>query len=272
MDIITRGAWGARWGPNPTVPLPYTEVIIHTAAGGIRSAESSLQADTAAMRAIEKFHHDTRKWPGGVGYIHVVMRSGRVFEGQGFGRRGTHTESRNAQWGICLDGHGDLHDATPEQWAAVGDLIRHGLETGRLTPTYKVSGHRNYSQKGKTCPGNLIYPRLGELRGLTPTPPEDDDMTPDQADKLDDTAAAVSRLEKQMGDLAAQINDLAVAGYQGHPGALVTLGQISDQLGTGDRSIRTLLENNYNRIRALHDLLFDGAGPRPVIARVLGLG
>lgn len=171
MEIMTRAQWGAKYGPNPTVALPYDEVIVHTAAGSVRPPSATLEQDAAVMRAIESFHRSTRGWAGGVGYNHVVMRSGRVFEGQGFGRRGTHTESRNSQWGICLDGHGDQAEATPQQWAAVQDLIRHGLATGRLRTGYRVSGHRNYSTTGKTCPGNLIYPRLGELRGLDGTQP-----------------------------------------------------------------------------------------------------
>lgn len=194
MEIVTRAQWGAKYGPNPTVALPYDEVIVHTAAGSVRPPSATLEQDAAVMRAIESFHRSTRGWAGGVGYNHLVMRSGRVFEGQGFGRRGTHTESRNSQWGICLDGHGDQAEATPQQWAAVQDLIRHGLATGRLRSGYRVSGHRNYSTTGKTCPGNLIYPRLGELRGLDGTQPpakEWDEMA--TKDEIREVARAEAR-------------------------------------------------------------------------------
>jgi len=188
VEYITRPEWGAKYGPNPLVPLPYGEVVVHTAAGAVRGVDASRASDVRTMQGIESFHRNSRGWKGGVGYNFVIMRSGRIFEGQGWGHRGTHTESRNSELGICFDGHGDNHPATDEQWAAAEWLIRKGLRTGRIVSRYKVSGHRDYSQKGKTCPGNLIYPHIGRLRGLTTAEPEDDDVPYSKWSDADKTA------------------------------------------------------------------------------------
>lgn len=199
---ITRARWGAKHGPNDSVGLPYLELIAHTIAGGDEDPmpgfqalprNASLDDICQRMRNIESFHVRTRGWPGGVGYNHVVFPAipghpdGVICEGQGWGRRGTHTESRNSQWGVCFYGHGDQGDATPEQWSAAQWLIRLAVANRYLVPAYRVSGHRNYSTKGKSCPGNLIYPQLNRLRGLSaamPNPPEDEIVDQEQEDRI----------------------------------------------------------------------------------------
>lgn len=241
---LPRSAWEAKYGPARGVPLPYNEVVVHTAAGADRDPDpgfqhlpddATVETVKAAMRAVENFHRHGRGWESGVGYNFMLFGAvrgapgGVVCEGQGWGRRGTHTEGRNSQMGVCFYGHGDQADATDVQWAAAQWLIREGLRLGRIVGTYKVSGHRDYSTKGKTCPGNLIYPQLGRLRGLTARPTEDDDMTPEQD----------ARLRKVESDLAAVRADLAKV-----------LGQLNPRNDT-KTSVRDLLEKNYNRLRKI---------------------
>jgi hypothetical protein len=260
MEIISRSQWGARWGPNAAVSLPYTEVILHTVAGSNRAPSASYAQDVQHIRNIESYHRNQRNWPGGIGYNFVIMRSGRIFEGQGWGRRGTHTENRNSQLGVCFDGHGDQAPATDAQWASAEWLLREGLRTGKLRSGYRVSGHRDYSQKGKTCPGTLIYPHIGRLRGLTaetPTPPPpEDEMTPEQEAKLD-------AVDKKLDRVLAAID--GTERQSGHLPILPQLSAISAEVvgGEGSRSMRKLSEMIWNA-------LYTGDGKlKPVIARFL---
>lgn len=191
--IVPRSEWGARYGNGNDVSarLPWSEVVIHTEAGALRPEDwaelEGKQAEYAALnaslserqkvQAVERFHAVTRGWDG-IAYSFFVTFDGTVFEGRGWGRSGAHTEGRNSTAaGVCLQGHGDIQKATEAQWAAVAWLIGEGIRLGKLTPRPKASGHRDYSQKGKTCPGNLIYPqipnRLANIAGpTTPEPPK----------------------------------------------------------------------------------------------------
>lgn len=175
--VIPRSEWGSRYGRGRDVSnlLPWDEVVIHTEAGAVRPQD--WPAITAAawtmslteqqhVQAVERYHSVTLGWDG-AGYSFLFSRDGSIFEGRGWGRSGAHTEDRNSTAaGFCFLGHGDLQPATEAQWLAAEWLIREGIRLGKLRARPKITGHRNYSRKGKTCPGNLIYPHIGRLRGL----------------------------------------------------------------------------------------------------------
>lgn len=269
---LTRAEIGYAEGPNSAVSQPYNELIVHTIVSGDYEPEPGFQevpfdADLdwvrQACRNVSSYHRRERRWPGGIGYNHVTFPAvigapgGVVCEGQGFGRRGTHTEGRNSQWGMAFWGHGDLENADPTAWSAAEWLVRKALAERRLTSSYRVSGHRNYSTKGKTCPGNLIYPHLGRLRSLTitqPTPEPEDEMTPAQEKKLDDVAKAVAALTDRLDTLATGGH------YAGHqtPGLLALITEV-----TKERSLRKLAEMNWNVFYGSDGKL------RPVIAQAL---
>lgn len=193
--IVPRSEWGARYGRGNDVAdrLPWSEVVIHTEAGAMRPRDweelAGKAADYAAlnaslterqkMQAIERFHAVERGWDG-IAYSFFITFDGTVFEGRGWGRSGAHTEGRNSSAaGVCFQGHGDLQPATEAQWASAVWLIGEGIADGQLTSNPLVTGHRQYSTKGKTCPGELIYPQLHRLRRITTSPkltPEDLDM------------------------------------------------------------------------------------------------
>lgn len=178
MRIITRAEWGAQHGRGSDVShlLPWGEVVVHTEAGAIRDqdwpeivAASKVLSLTELQhtQAIERYHSVTLGW-NGIGYSFIIHRDGTICEGRGWGRSGAHTETRNSTaMAICFIGHGDLQPATEAQWLAAEWLIREGIRLGHLTPNPIITGHRNYSTKGKSCPGDLIYPHLGRLRNTT---------------------------------------------------------------------------------------------------------
>lgn len=175
--IVPRSEWGAQHGRGVPVHgnLPWGEVVFHTEAGAVRpqdwralasfdhDALNAAVREIGKMRAVEHFHAVTLGWLG-FGYSFYIAYDGTVFEGRGWGYQGSHTETRNATAaGVCFEGHGDLERLTPEQVESARWLIAEGKRLGKLTRNVKISGHRDYSRKGKTCPGNLVYPIIQSL-------------------------------------------------------------------------------------------------------------
>lgn len=202
MSIVTRSQWGTNYpnlrGEDVTGRLPWGEVVIHTEAGA-QHAPAPLPTECQWIRAIEGFHVNTRKWQG-IAYSFLIAPSGRVFEGRGWGRSGAHTEGRNGTAaGVCFLGHGDKWPATEAQWQSAAWLIGEGIRLGNLTPNPKVSGHRDYSTKGKTCPGNLVYPYLDRLRGITGPVTEGLSMSD------------ISEILKRLDGLAAELDEVRSA-------------------------------------------------------------
>jgi hypothetical protein len=264
---LTRADWGARYGPAPAVPLPYNEVVVHTVAGADRDpapgfqhlpANATVETVKQAMRNIESFHRNDRRWPAGVGYNFIIFGAvigapdGVICEGQGWGRRGTHTESRNAQLGLSFYGHGDLGAATEEQWRCADWLIRLGLRTRRLLQTYKVTGHRNYSRKGKTCPGALIYPHLGRLRLLRPDVPntEQEALVVTKDDEKAIEAIVEGVVARKVAHLELLIDALAIGEhYKGHPSVLKRIHtHLAGTQGDDVKTLRSVVENVFNKV------------------------
>lgn len=97
----------------------------------------------------------------------AIAPSGTSYEARGWLREGGHTEGKNSSaHAICFLGHGDLDPATEEQWRSAERLIREGIRLGHVAPDPKITGHRDYSLKGKSCPGDKIYPELDRLRRI----------------------------------------------------------------------------------------------------------
>jgi peptidoglycan recognition protein len=177
--IIPRSEWVARHGRggDASQNLPWGEVVIHTEAAA-RSATANPATEDQWVRNVEHYHAVTLGWQG-IGYSFVIAPSGRLYEGRGWGRSGAHTETRNSTAaGVCFLGHGDQQPATPAQWASAKWLIGEGVRLGHLRSNPTVTGHRNYSRKGKSCPGNLIYPHIDQLRGITGPPTAAPPRTP----------------------------------------------------------------------------------------------
>jgi len=220
MEIITRAQWGAgpKRGSDVSSKLPWGEVVIHTEAGPQRSP-ASLGTEMGWIRAIEAFHVGPERGWDGIAYSFLIAPSGRIFEGRGWGRSGAHTEGRNSTAaGICFLGHGDKWPATDAQWSSTRGLIGEGVRLGKLQRRPKISGHKDYSQKGKTCPGTLIYPLLqAKLAGIdgptgpvAPTGPSigDDDMSQAQYDELH------RLILETRGEAAAARGEAAAAGLR----------------------------------------------------------
>jgi len=211
--IVSRAEWGTRYPElylrNAVLRAPLGEMVAHTEAGSTEPPRDEF----AHMRAIERFHVEGQGWSG-VGYPFVIEQPGTILEGRGWLRQGAHTETRNATAeAFCFAGHGDKKPATEAQWASARWLIGEGIRIGALVPNPKITGHRDYSLKGKSCPGNLIYPHIGRLRGITGPVDEEDDMFTDKDRELlqalhDDLAIAKGRNgHVLLRDIGAKVTD-----------------------------------------------------------------
>lgn len=224
VRVIPRSEWGARYGNGNDVSskMPWGEVVIHTEAGALRPSDwkelEGKAAEYAAwnaaltekqkLQAIERFHVIERGWQG-IAYSFFITFDGSVFEGRGWGRSGAHTEGRNSTAaGVCFQGHGDLQPATEAQWGAAWWLIQEGVRLGHLTKKPKVSGHRDYSLKGKTCPGNLIYPQLHRLRSRPPQKDWFDMATEEELNRVVTDAIESALAENSKAQVAQDVRTL----------------------------------------------------------------
>lgn len=165
--IIGRNEWGAKYGVGTPLQKPLKEIVIHTEAGRNRPPRD-INSDILWVRAVERYHVVGPLRARGVAYNYLITRAGRIFEGRGH-TSGHHTEAGRNRTAVafCFEGHGDYDDATHEQWAAAEWLVGELIRKGEIKANPIISGHYQYSTKGKTCPGVKIRPHLGRLRGIT---------------------------------------------------------------------------------------------------------
>lgn len=206
--IYTREQWGAKYGRGAVGLQRRGEEVIHTAAGTLIQPSWSLDRVMQLVRDIEDFHSRPKSRGGrgwnGIAYSHLVDPvHGWAFEGRGWGRNGGHTQQgrNNSAYAICFLGHGDIQPVSEAGWAGAEFVIRDGLAHGKLTTDYVVTGHRNYANK--SCPGGLIYPHIGRLRGLTldiPAP----EIPKDWLDMDESTLRRIFREELSARDYLAE--------------------------------------------------------------------
>lgn len=177
MEIITRAQWGARPPTTPFVKmpkLPTPVVYIHHTG--------TAQHGAAGMRAIQRYHQDTRGWKC-IAYNFVVDRDGKVYEGRGAGIAGGATEGQNSvSHAVCLMGNFDRENTSAAARRSLIDLLRHGAAQG----WWKVEllGHKQAPGASTACPGAALYADLGHFElaakrnpGTAPVPvpvPEED--------------------------------------------------------------------------------------------------
>jgi len=173
MDIITKKEWGAR---APTRPL--TKIATPTPRLWIHHTATE-QHGAAGMRAIQRYHQDTKGWKD-IAYSFVVDDDGSIFEGRGAGIQGGHTMGDDSRsHAICFMGDLQHRAPTAKAMIAAAELGRHGRDRRWWVPT--CGGHRdNPYDDGNTtaCPGDFLYKRLPDLRSMiaaNPTQPKKDD-------------------------------------------------------------------------------------------------
>lgn len=172
MEYVSRSAWGAR-APESRSNLNLGQlrgVAVHYE--GADSSKVGHDGCDDRVRAIQRFHMDTRGWAD-IAYNWLVCRHGVIFEGRGWGIRSAAngTNDGNASFhAVCYldDDQADVQDATPEALSALALVIRTARSKGWGS---EVKPHSYF--KATACPGNELRAWIssGGYNQATPPPP-----------------------------------------------------------------------------------------------------
>lgn len=156
MKIISRKEWGAQYPAGFGVAPPATELWLHHSVTHSAGVDASFEQDRLTVQSLERIGQ--QRFGGGISYTFVVCASGRVFEGTGPLRKGSHTKGRNSvARAICL--LGDYSTTRPSDLAQVStaELVVHGHGCGWWTVDQLSGGHRNAPGAQTSCPGDAAY-------------------------------------------------------------------------------------------------------------------
>jgi hypothetical protein len=163
MKIYKRSEWGARHAAGVgAAPMPAQRVWLHHTAGRSGAVRSSEQDDFQLLRELEDIGQS--RFGRGISYSFVVTRSGRVFEGTGPGRVGTHTRGQNtAADAIVLTGNYQNIEPTDDQLRAVADLLAYGAQQRWWREPKLAGGHQDAPGAATACPGRNLVSRVAEV-------------------------------------------------------------------------------------------------------------
>ena len=192
LTIVPRTAWGARYdaGDGPA-PLPASEVWLHHSDTTAPDLVLPADDEVAALRLLERIGQE--RFGHGISYTFAVVPTGRVYEGHGVARRGTHTAKRNSiARAIVLVGNYDQERVPPPMIEAAAQLLVHGWRSGWWTAPRLNGGHQQAPGAATACPGRYgmaavltINNRAAALAAAAPTPQEDAmPITDDDAKKI----------------------------------------------------------------------------------------
>lgn len=169
INVITREEWGCpapEYDPGRMI-LPARMLVAHCTVAAPPGPDATLAEDVAYVRSIDAYHRSLGWAMGGYSTLHLP--SGRVFELRGDDYIGAHTEGHNADAfgcsiaSACDPAGGDVTDRALDSVGLFGlGMIR----AGRLIRDAVVEGHRKFSTKGKSCPGDYVYERLYLVRRI----------------------------------------------------------------------------------------------------------
>jgi N-acetylmuramoyl-L-alanine amidase len=108
------------------------------------------------MQETQQFHMGTRGYAD-IAYSYVIMPSGRVYVGRGFGVKGAHTLDHNSDVGICFAGTYTQRIPSDEAVAAFWQLKRHLRRRG-VRGLGAVPHRATFST---ACPGAKVVKALG---------------------------------------------------------------------------------------------------------------
>ena len=157
-DFGEDATWLKKLAESVKIPAKYPVHLVRKwrmlAARNAAVKKQTVEAECAAMRAIQRFHQRDRGWSD-IGYGFVVFPSGRVYEGRGE-HIGAHCPGHNSEPSCAFAGDYSKQPPTPRALDAFDDLVRHlGMRGWR--------GHRDGFPT--SCPGDALY---GALRRVIP--------------------------------------------------------------------------------------------------------
>jgi N-acetylmuramoyl-L-alanine amidase len=204
MTITPRARWGARhragFGPAPAAD----ELWLHHSATRSPGLGATFEQDAATVRQLEDIGQ--QRFGGGISYTFAVTESGRVFEGTGPMRVGSHTGGRNTRSrGLVLIGNYERARPTDPQLTAVAELIRHGNRVGWWRTDRLNGGHRDAPKAATACPGNAAWPLIPVINSRALGIVEDDDMDDEQDARLRRVEAGLTTVLQQLAGPGATL-------------------------------------------------------------------
>jgi hypothetical protein len=171
MDLVSRSAWGAKRPSSPPVaiPTPVRDLFLHHSAGPDGGPET--------VRAIQRFHQDTRGWAD-IAYTWLYSPRDRVFyEGRGPAVAGAHTRDHNrSSHAVCVLGN---YEVTKPPQYVIDDLGDWGRWHGTV---YGPPRYRPHNAVGSTlCPGKYLSAMIPDINlyaeAVRPAPSSPDPIT-----------------------------------------------------------------------------------------------
>ena len=153
MEIIPRATWGARYpaGFGPA-PLPADEVWLHHSVTIAPDLVPPYDDEYAAMRTLERIGQE--RFGGGISYTFACMPTGRMYEGTGVTRKGSHTGGRNSiARAIVLVGDHDAAPVSRAQIQSTASLLVYGYRQGWWRQPRLNGGHQQAPGASTGCPG-----------------------------------------------------------------------------------------------------------------------
>lgn len=168
FSVVTRTEWDGR--PSKTIEYmgtPTSILFIHHSAG---SECFSLARCSREVRNIQDYHMIQKGWDD-IGYNFVIGGDGRAYEGRGWDRVGAHTLGWN-NISVSFGVMGDYTDHLPTKAAlqAISDLMYRGVALRKLTPDFKLYGHRDARPMFKS-PGEKLYQLIRTWSHYDPNTP-----------------------------------------------------------------------------------------------------
>lgn len=169
-QILPRAAWGAQYGRGYETDGAKALVVVHHDGANLVTRSSGYNDEIAVMRRIERFHVEERGWQG-IAYNFAIMPfSGRIFEGRGWGRVGSHVPGHNSSSvGVFVPVNGDVYEPTTALRESFAWLLAEGQRLGHLSPKRVIRGHQDFNKPD--CPGDHVYQALvKDAPAVTPVP------------------------------------------------------------------------------------------------------
>ncbi|XP_053407391.1 peptidoglycan-recognition protein SC2-like isoform X2 [Mercenaria mercenaria] len=173
VTIVTRNEWGAR--PSKEINYMGTPVSVvfihHTSMNECHTQDQCMEE----MKKIQNFHMDDRGWDD-IAYNYLIGEDGRVYEGRAWDRIGAHTLKWN-DVAVAFSFMGNYCSKLPNDKAlhALKAMLALGVKNGKITPDYKLYGHRNVGET--ECPGDKLHELISswshfDNSNSTPVKPE----------------------------------------------------------------------------------------------------
>ncbi|KAH3694403.1 uncharacterized protein LOC127862599 isoform X1 [Dreissena polymorpha] len=168
VTLVTRTQWHALSSKEDAqyMTMPVSHVFIHHT---VMSECVSQREGAIEMRKIQHLHQDINRWAD-IGYNFVIGQDGSVYMGRGWDRVGAHTLGwNNKSISFAFTGNFTEKQPTDDALKALDAALVLGVKLGKLTPDFKLHGHRD--ARPTESPGQKLYDLIRKHEHYEPIGP-----------------------------------------------------------------------------------------------------